>query len=238
VSAMLASAGLSLTAHDMNSDQARYSQRVAMSGLDISIDGEVPAHPAIVDLILGSGDELGLLPTDAEIVVELADLPMSMILGIADNVSLPPIEEMMSDDFDPTTLGLAGMALLSPILSSPPAVVVKPSQISGGLIQATAEGRVEVSPFTEPNRAIGSVVMRLSGVADVQAKVAQLMGELSQEDSRDAREAVEQLQQLMGLVGMASGFGIPTDDGALEFIIDVPAGAPANINGLPIPLNF
>jgi len=48
----------------------------------------------------------------------------------------------------------------------------------------------------------------------------------------------DQLQQLVGITTMAAGFGMPADDGSLEFVIDVPEGAPANVNGLPIPLGF
>jgi hypothetical protein len=64
------------------------------------------------------------------------------------------------------------------------------------------------------------------------------MAELAGDESAAAVDSMELLQGLMGFAMMAGGFGAPTDDGALEFVIDIPMGAPANINGLPIPLPF
>lgn len=236
VSVGLAALDFSLTTKDMDTDNATLALALAQDGLAVGLSDEM-LHPGLIELLVGN-EEPGVLPSKVAMQVDLADIPMEMLLSIADNVTLPPIETMMQPDFDPTTLALAGMALISPLLSSPPAVVVQPSEISGGMVQATAEGRVEISPLTEPNRAVGSVTVRVTGMDDLNVRAAQLMAELAGDESDAGYMSRDILQGLMGVAVMAGGFGIPTDDGALEFIIDVPVGAPANINGLPIPLDF
>ena len=237
VSVALDSADIDFSTADMRTDQARISQLIAFAGLDVVFTDEFMFDPVLVDLVLNP-DGRGLLPTDATIQVDLTDIPMAMILSIASNVMLPPIETMVEPDFDPTSLALAGAALVSPLLGSPPSLVVQPSDISGGMVELTASGRVDIAPLVPPNYSVGSVTIRVSGVADAQAKVQGILDEIANDPDSAFPDTYETLQQILGGLAIASGFGIPASDGALEFILDIPAGEPASINGLPIPVPF
>lgn len=233
----LASADISFTTQDMQTDQAKISQLIAYSGLQASLTDEIMFDPTLVTLVLGE-EGPGLLPTDAKVLVELSDIPMAMILAIAENVQLPPLETMLSPDFDPTSLAMAGAALLSPILASPPSVVLQPSYISGGVVEATATGTLAINPLMPPNYATGTVTIRVTGVSQAQQKVVELLAAIDSGEVDAQPDTYETLQQVVGGLAIAGGFGIPAEDGALEFIIDIPVGESANINGLPIPTPF
>ena len=233
----LGSADISFTTQDMQSDQAKISQLIAYSGLKVNFTDEIMFDPTLVDLVLGKNGP-GLLPSDATVQVDLAEIPMEMILAIAGNVQLPPLDVMLSPDFDPTSLAMAGAALLSPILASPPSLVLQPSNISGGMVELTASGELAINPLMPPNYAVGSVTIRVSGVAEAQQQVGELLGAIDSGEVEAYPDTYETLQQIVGGLAIAGGFGIPADDGALEFILDLPMGEPANINGLPIPVPF
>ena len=233
----LGSADISFTTQDMQSDQAKISQLIAYSGLKMNFTDEIMFDPTLVNLVLGK-DGPGLLPSDASVQVDLAEIPMEMILAIAANVQLPPLEVMLSPDFDPTSLAMAGAALLSPILASPPSLVLQPSNVSGGIVELTASGELAINPLMPPNYATGSITIRVSGVSEAQQKVVELLGAIESGEVEAYPDTYETLQQIVGGLAIAGGFGIPADDGALEFILDLPTGEPANINGLPIPTPF
>ena len=236
ISGALAAADISFTTHDMLTDQAKIRQHVSFAGLQAEIEDEV-ADPVLVELVLGS-DKPGFLPTDAGLTIELADIPMAMILAIAGNVPLPPVDTMLDPDFDPSSLLLAGAALISPILASPPSLVVQPSYISGGKVEATASGTVAINPMLPPNYSVGSITMTMLGVAEAQAHLIELMMAIESGEVDAFPGTAQTIEQVLeGLFG-ASMFGTPTDDGALEFVIDIPAGEALNINGLEIPLPF
>lgn len=237
VDVSLGSADISFTTQDMQSDQAKISQLIAYSGLKANFTDEIMFDPTLVGLVLGM-DGPGLLPTDASVQVDLADIPMEMILAIADNVPLPPLEVMMSPDFDPSSLAMAGAALLSPLLAAPPSLVLQPSNISGGMVELTASGTLAINPLLPPNYATGSITIRVTGVSEAQQKVGELLGAIDSGEVEAYPDTYETLQQVVGGLAIAGGFGIPADDGALEFILDLPVGEPANINGLPIPTPF
>ena len=205
--------------------------------LDVVVDDEIAFDPVLIDLLLGR-DEPGLLPTDVSLTVELAELPMAMILNIASNVPLPSLETMRDPDFDPSSLLFAGAALVSPLLASPPSLIVQPSKISGGMVEATASGSVAINPLLPPNYSVGSITMTMLGVAEAQAEIIELMKAIESgavDVYPGTAQTVEQV--LEGLFG-ASMLGVPTDEGALEFVLDIPAGESPNINGLMIPLPF
>jgi len=237
VDVSLGSADISFTTQDMQSDQAKISQLIAYSGLKANFTDEIMFDPTLVGLVLGM-DGPGLLPTEASMQVDLADIPMEMILAIADNVPLPPLEVMMSPDFDPSSLAMAGAALLSPLLAAPPSLVLQPSNISGGMVELTASGTLAINPLLPPNYATGSITIRVTGVSEAQQKVGELLGAIDSGEVEAYPDTYETLQQVVGGLAIAGGFGIPADDGALEFILDLPVGEPANINGLPIPTPF
>ena len=236
VSMDLAAFDFGFEASGLDSDAATLSLMFGQEGLALKVD-DAGLDPRLLELVLG-GQSPGVLPSTLGLHIDLADIPLEMLMTIADTVMLPPIEVMTEPGFDPTSLAFGAVALLSPLLSSPPSIVVQPSEISGGLVEVKAEGSVQISPLTEPNRAIGSITLRVTGVNELSARAGQLMAELAGDESAAAVDSMELLQGLMGFAMMAGGFGAPTDDGALEFVIDIPMGAPANINGLPIPLPF
>jgi hypothetical protein len=145
---------------------------------------------------------------------------------------------MLDPDFDPSSLLLAGAALISPILASPPSLVVQPSYISGGKVEATASGTMAINPMLPPNYSVGSITMTMLGVAEAQAHLIELMMAIESGEVDAFPGTAQTIEQVLeGLFG-ASMFGTPTDDGALEFVIDIPAGEALNINGLEIPLPF
>ena len=237
VSGSLAAADISFTTQDMLTDQATIQQHVSFAGLDVVVDDEIAFDPVLIDLLLGR-DEPGLLPTDVSLTVELAELPMAMILNIASNVPLPSLETMRDPDFDPSSLLFAGAALVSPLLASPPSLIVQPSKISGGMVEATASGSVAINPLLPPNYSVGSITMTMLGVAEAQAEIIELMKAIESgavDVYPGTAQTVEQV--LEGLFG-ASMLGVPTNEGALEFVLDIPAGESPNINGLMIPLPF
>ena len=237
VSGSLAAADISFTTQHMLTDQATIQQHVSFAGLDVVVDDEIAFDPVLIDLLLGR-DEPGLLPTDVSLTVELAELPMAMILNIASNVPLPSLETMRDPDFDPSSLLFAGAALVSPLLASPPSLIVQPSKISGGMVEATASGSVAINPLLPPNYSVGSITMTMLGVAEAQAEIIELMKAIESgavDVYPGTAQTVEQV--LEGLFG-ASMLGVPTDEGALEFVLDIPAGESPNINGLMIPLPF
>ena len=89
-----------------------------------------------------------------------------------------------------------------------------------------------------PNYATGTVTIRVTGVSQAQQKVVELLAAIDSGEVDARPDTYETLQQVVGGLAIAGGFGIPAEDGALEFIIDVPVGESANINGLPIPTPF
>lgn len=235
--AYLASADISLSNHDMKTDQARISQLIAFSGLAANFDDRLMFDPMLVDLVLGA-DGPGLMPTDAVLQVDVTDIPMAMILAIADDVMLPPTDTLLSPDFDPSTLVMASAALLPRLFASPPSVVIEPSSVTGGMVELTASGQVDINPLMPPNYSVGSVIIRVTGALETQAEISRLVEEIATSGGSDYPDTFETLQQVLGGLAIVGGFGIPADDGALEFIIDIPAGEPASVNGLPIPLPF
>ena len=61
------------------------------------------------------------------------------------------------------------------------------------------------------------------------------MEALSGDDSDEARSTLDLLSQLVGLSMLMDSLGIPDAEAdALDFVIEVPLGAPINVNGYPV----
>lgn len=232
----LDSALIAFTTSNMATDEAEVVQQVSLSGLDVDTVGLF--DPRLEALVLGTDGEPGLAPNSIDLVVSLSDIPMAMIQDLAQSIPLPSVDQLLDPDFDPTSLLLGGAALISPILASPPSVVIPGAMISGGKIGVTIDGSVQINPMMQPNFSVGSYIVSVTGLREAQAEVMALMTEAGADESAAGAELVGVLQQLVGVTTMAAGFGMPAEDGSLQFVIDVPEGAPANVNGFPIPLGF
>ena len=97
----------------------------------------------------------------------------------------------------------------------------------GGLVGAEASGEVVISPLAEPNFGEGQVDLRVTGLVLKQMVEGQ-MAALSEDDSDEARSTLDLLSQLVGLSMLMDSLGIPAEDeDALDFVLEVPLGAPS-----------
>ena len=186
-------------------------------------------------LFLGEGDAPGLLPQDIRLEAGIERIPMEQVLTIADTILLPVSDLAQAADLDIQALTMSGFALVSPFFSSPPSLVVAPSYVRGGLVGAEASGEVVISPLAEPNFGEGQVDLRVTGLGALKQMVEGQMAALSEDDSDEARSTLDLLSQLVGLSMLMDSLGIPAEDeDALDFVLEVPLGAPINVNGYPV----
>ena len=74
-----------------------------------------------------------------------------------------------------------------------------------------------------------------AGLGALKQMVEGQMAALSEDDSDEARSTLDLLSQLVGLSMLMDSLGIPAEDeDALDFVLEVPLGAPINVNGYPV----
>ena len=227
--------GLGLETTNLASDRARLGLVLEQSGLNLDLRGDWDFDPTMLALFLGEGDAPGLLPQDIRLEAGIERIPMEQVLTIADTILLPVSDLAQATDLDIQALTMSGLALVSPFFSSPPSLVVAPSYVRGGLVGAEASGEVVISPLAEPNFGEGQVDLRVTGLGALKQMVEGQVAALSEDDSDEARSTLELLSQLVGLSMLMDSLGIPAEDeDALDFVLEVPLGAPINVNGYPV----
>ena len=227
--------GLGFETSNLASDRARLGLLLEQSGLNLDLRGDWDLDPTMLALFLGEGDAPGLLPQDIRLEAGIERIPMEQVLTIADTILLPVSDLTQAADLDIQALTMSGFALVSPFFSSPPSLVVAPSYVRGGLVGAEAAGEVVISPLAEPNFGEGQIDLRVTGLGALKQMVEGQMEALSGDDSDEARSTLDLLSQLVGLSMLMDSLGIPAEDeDALDFVIEVPLGAPINVNGYPV----
>ncbi len=227
--------GLGFETSNLASDRARLGLLLEQSGLNLDLRGDWDLDPTMLALFLGEGDAPGLLPQDIRLEAGIERIPMEQVLTIADTILLPVSDLTQAADLDIQALTMSGFALVSPFFSSPPSLVVAPSYVRGGLVGAEASGEVVISPLAEPNFGEGQVDLRVTGLGALKQLVEGQMAALSEDDSDEARSTLDLLSQLVGLSMLMDSLGIPVEDeDALDFVLEVPLGAPINVNGYPV----
>ncbi len=228
-------------AFDVNNpltDDARLGLRFEQSGVNLALEGEFNIDSSILDLALGRDGEPGLLPNDIHLEVALDAISMGQLLAVADTITLPLDEaEDISEVFE-ERLGLYGVALLSPFLSAPPNLVVSPSYIRGGLVEAEAKGSFAISPLSPPTFAEGQTEIRVTGLGALTQLAQEQSAALNAIGTDQAQASIQLLSQVIGLAMVASSLGVPEADGdVLSFVLEASSGSPLTINGLPLDMN-